>query len=247
VTIDDEFFSSQWRTTFSFAKNPEAEALVGNTGREGSVIEFLSILAPKPASRPTIEALTTTLSGIMSRTEVEEILKAYEITTDLSLEDTSTRVLDIIEDLIFYKGAVEFATIAREAGIPVRKYGFQQGNPFPGMFKGVSTHSLDLAYLHGDPAIFNGTEHLEGELRVQREMQRTWINFAYGEKTWDGEKSTLVVGPRGETGMMGARDWFLECLRRGEAWMAFEGLGEEQMGALTGVVLGHYAGLVGRG
>ncbi|PQE19092.1 carboxylesterase protein [Rutstroemia sp. NJR-2017a BBW] len=246
VTIDDEFFSSSWRTTFSFANNPEAEALVGNTGREGSVIEFLSVQASKPESRPTFEALTTTLSGIMPRSQVDEILQAYKITPDSSVEDASTKLLDIIEDLIFYKGAFEFATLAREAGIPVREYGFQQGNPFPGMFKDVSTHSLDLAYLHGDPKIFGGTESPEGEWKVQREMQRGWIEFAYGEKTGVGRDKVLVVGPGGEGGLRG-REWFFEELRRGAAWGVWEGLGEQQMTALTGVVLGHYAGLVGRG
>ncbi|KAM3068038.1 hypothetical protein ACMFMG_011086 [Clarireedia jacksonii] len=246
ITLDDEFFSSNWRTTFSFAENSQHEVLVGNTGREGSVIEFLSIAAPKPASRPPLEAFTTTLSSIIPSTKVDDFLKAYNITPQSTLEHTSARFLDIIEDLIFYKGAFEFATIAREHGIPVREYAFEQGNPFPCMFKDVSTHSLDLAYLHGDPSIFRTTEDPEKELKAQREMQKDWIEFAYGEQTWNGNESVKVTGPNGESGLM-RREEFFSTKRRREAWKVFEGLGQEQMEGLTGTVLGHYAGLVGRG
>jgi hypothetical protein len=61
---------------------------------------------------------------------------------------------DLLGDMSWYKEAHDFCHRARSHGIKVHECTFDQHEPFSDPFKGTAGHSLDLACMHGDPAIF---------------------------------------------------------------------------------------------
>ncbi|CAD6447384.1 ffdbc64b-3cd6-4d6d-850f-379d78cce0a6 [Sclerotinia trifoliorum] len=270
--VDGEFFDEDWRTRFSFKRNArkyegrKSEIMIGNTGREGSVIKFIMIGSPKQDSRPETETLMTALTTLISTEKVNEILKAYNLLpnpfhkTSSETEQTkfAEQVLTIIEDLIFYKGTAEFVALAQKSRPELRigQYIFKQKNPFStaGIFKGVEVHALDLVYLHGSGDIFGeidrmvdlGVEDKERELRMMQEMQKAWIRFAYGEDDGvDGVGAVKVFGPDGKVGGIGIEELMEE--RGYERWKVFDGLSNREMEGVAGVLLQVYGGLVGEG
>lgn len=62
-----------------------------------------------------------------------------------------------------------------------------------GVFKGLASHELDVAYLlQNFPGQLNGQHE-----RLGKEMAGVWIDFTHGQG-WDkdhGEKEVLVIGP----------------------------------------------------
>lgn len=264
--VDGEVFDENWRSRFEFKgsdddeKNKGPELMIGNTGREGSVIKAVMMGSPKSNPQPTVKTLSTSLSTILPSEKAEDILKIYNIPPTPSHElqtisepsQFTEGVLTIIEDLIFYKGTAEFIALAQNKNPEVKfnQYIFKQKNPFStaGVFQGVAVHALDLAYLHGDERIFSGVADREGEVNMMREMQREWVEFVYGYGAGKGteEKGGVrTFGPDGKLGMMGIQEFREE--RRYDRWKIFEGLSEGEMEGVAGVILGIYGGLVGEG
>ncbi|KAF7863066.1 hypothetical protein EAF04_007149 [Stromatinia cepivora] len=274
--VDGEFFDEDWRTRFSFKRNEgeyegrEPEIMIGNTGCEGSVIKFVMMGSPKQKPPSDIDTMITSLSTILSKEKVEEIIELYDLLSNhfhkTSSETEKTQfaeqLLTIIEDLIFYKGTAEFIALAQKSHLEliIRQYIFKQKNPFStaGNFKGVEVHALDLVYLHASEDIFGkyeriadfGIEDKEGELKMMEELQRAWICFACGEEDGsgdggDGVGAVKVFGPEGKVGGMGIEEFREE--RGYERWKVFDGLSNSKMEGVAGVLLGFYSGLVGEG
>ena len=61
----------------------------------------------------------------------------------------------------------------------------------------MASHSLDLAYLHGDPGILSFCPEPAKEIAIQHAVQRSWITFANGSEPWD-EHKTKLFGPGGK-------------------------------------------------
>jgi carboxylesterase type B len=75
----------------------------------------------------------------------------------VSLSPLKKNLLSLLEDLLFYEPTQAFVKVfkARSAQAPqIWQYAFDQANPFEGAFKGIPSHALDLAYLHGNLDIF---------------------------------------------------------------------------------------------
>lgn len=165
-------------------------------------------------------------------------------------EEVAEKLLEIVEDVCWYRDQERFAKLAKDQEVEVREYTFEQRQPFTGPFRGIPSHSLDLAYLHGDPAIFDGCESPEKERRLQREVQDAWIVFANGgvENEENGLKEDEVkkFGPDGGVENLGKRE-FLGGLRRGEKWDVWEGIEHVVMEGVVGLIMLHLVGLLGQG
>lgn len=242
--VDGEFLDENWAERVNFAAGT-GEVMIGATGKEGTVVTLVLSAAPTIEPKPTSKALITALSSLLPSAKLSPILEAYAITASTPQQQLTEALLAIVEDIMWHKAVADLASKLRSRGTKVLEYCFEQYQPFTGEYKGLSAHALDLAYLHGDPSIFAECEDPGKELQIQDAIQSSWIAFANGEKPWDEEKMR-VFGPEGK--VMDAEKMVVEGgIRRGDAWMALDGLMMEEKTAFVGLVLGFYAQLVGRG
>ena len=117
----------------------------------------------------------------------------------------------------------------------VFEYIFGRLNPFQGPCKGVANHALDLAYLHGEPEIFDGTENPEAERNTSALIKEKWILFAHNENPWDEEK-VLEIGPSGIEEV--DKDGFLESRKSGN-WKALDALLVKEQEAIAITLMTH--------
>ncbi|KAH6690794.1 Alpha/Beta hydrolase protein, partial [Leptodontidium sp. MPI-SDFR-AT-0119] len=184
--IDEIFLPSNFTEKYTFT----GPLIIGTTGNESTVISSVAsnfpLLTPKPSTSNLLTTLSSSLSSLSSpnnnqNEKLTPILSTYTLASSTTPSQTSATLLSLIEDLAWYHAADSFATHARTKGIKVHEYSFEQPQPFGGVFKGVPTHSLDLAYLFGHPEIFDGmVDELgerEKERTMQRRMQDSWIRF----------------------------------------------------------------------
>jgi len=80
----------------------------------------------------------------------------------------------------WYEATHDFCYRARSHGIKVYEYTFDQHQSCSSSFKGTGGHSLDLAYMHDDPAIFTAITTAGQEMMAQKQLLRDWILFANG-------------------------------------------------------------------
>jgi len=66
----------------------------------------------------------------------------------------------------------------------VCQYSFQHLNPFQWSFEERPVRALDLAYLHGSPAMLIRTKQTDVKLQYQEVFKGPWILFADGEDVW---------------------------------------------------------------
>lgn len=155
--------------------------------------------------------------------------------------------------MVFYRPpyALVSALVAKKAPASVYRYSFKKHNPFEGPFKGVSAHALDLAYIHGDPAIFTGTDSESAEIAFQDKMKEMWVNFADGERVWD-EKMWMGMGlgiddPRLEFDIKERTETQIENdgPRVSFAWAAVDSLSESDKEVAVGILMAHLAKMGG--
>jgi carboxylesterase type B len=245
VMIDGQFIDENWADRFSFAGDGNGEVMVGNTGAEGTTVTIVLQTLPTADPKPTTPAIIVALSSIAAPSKIDPILSAYSISPSSTESQIAAALLAMTEDIMWYHAAFSLSSQLRARKVPVYEYSFEQLQPFTGPFKGVAGHSLDLAYLHGDPGIFSYCPDPKRELAIQDSMQNAWIGFANGEKPWDGSK-TRVFGPEGKTVDL-ANEEVLRGLRRGKAWESLDVLTWEELTAFSGVAVGFYGQLVGSG
>ena len=161
------------------------------------------------------------------------ILKTYGAeSNNCSAGQLMSATLQIISDLSFRRASGVEAERLIKRGIPVYRYVFDQGSPFPGPFRGQAAHSLDLNYSFGSPRIFHsgaGVANPELEGKIQQNMQEKWIAFANGEVPWrvQSEDCYYAFGPDGFDGEIAKKEF--EQRRKPERWAAFGGLGSEEL------------------
>jgi len=240
--IDDEFLSSSWRDRLKFASG-RGEMLIGTNGWESSVCAIVFMQSPTVDPKPMAQSLIDKLHSIVSPSKVDALLKAYKISAVSPAESVVDSIYAIIDDFMFYKPAEWLSEHAKKHGIKVREYTFDQQQPFGGPFKGTASHSLDLAYLHGDPAIFAHLPNIERELAIQDEVQNSWIDFSYGQAPWD-VNVVKQFGPNGNVRML-EKETFLRDLRRKSIWFVFDAFSAKEMNVIWPILLGHLGALVG--
>jgi hypothetical protein len=238
--IDGQFFSSFWRDHFAF----QGELVLGTTDDEGTVIDSTMRGGRGTNPRPKTKELLDSLFSLPLRgCKIKAALETYNITPLTSATDLEEKIMFILEDIAWYKPTADFALHASKHGIRVHEYAFSQLQPFGGPYKGTASHTVDLAYLHGSPSIFQETEYPENELKIQYELQESWISVAYGQTPW-GKQSVKCFGPDGKTSEV-RKDAFLREYRRGAKMTVWEGWGEEELAAVLLALLRHLGKLVG--
>ncbi|KAH7416745.1 Alpha/Beta hydrolase protein [Cadophora sp. MPI-SDFR-AT-0126] len=250
--IDDTFFPSDFASNFTF----KGDLILGTTGKESAVISCVAANFPTISPKPFTSALLSTLYEIFPPAEVQStpskiapILTAYNLTPTTPPSLAAETILNIIEDLVFYHPSHTLSILARQHGITINEYSFEQRQPFGGAFKGVPAHALDLAYLHGDPSIFDGTEDPEGERGMQRGLQDSWIRFAWGEgwsRSGNGGKDIVRrFGPDGKV-VDEDKPSFLREWRRKNKWdVIMHTLDEAEREVFLGTCIGHLVQLLG--
>lgn len=254
--IDNIFFPSNFASKLTF----KGDLVLGTTGKESSVISCVAANFPAIDPKPLTSTLISTFHTLFPATQsfpskIDPILTTYDLTSSTLPSAAAESILNIIEDLAFYQPFHALAKLARSQGISVSEYSFEQPQPFGGAFKGVPTHALDLAYLHGDPEIFDETEDPVGEKEMQRRLQDAWIGFAWGEG-WslntggkkEGEEAKEVVRRFGPDGKVVDEDKeaFLKKWRRKEKWeIIMKTLDESEREIFLGTCIGHLVQLLG--
>ena len=245
VMLDGEFINENWADRFSFAENGKGEVMIGNTGAEGTCCTIVLQGGPTVEPKPSTSTIVAALSSVAPTSKISPIFAAYGISPESTQSHIAASHVAITEDIMWYKAASDLSMQLRKCGTKVYEYSFEQLQPFTGPFKGIAGHSLDLAYLHGDPGIFSLCGEPEKELAIQDSIQNAWITFANGEAPWEGGK-TRVFGPDGKTVDFGSEE-VLRSLRRGNAWENLAALALEELTGLAGVTVGFYGQLVGTG
>jgi carboxylesterase type B len=237
--IDGLFFDENWRSNYQFARGRSGTVLLGNTAAEGAVVTLVLAAAPKPASPPPTSALITALQSVITGEKLAPLINAYGLLDSTPVKEVKKNLLLLVEDMMWNSPTQELATILTSPHpnfkTPVYQYTFAQPNPFSGPFKGVPAHALDLAYLHGDPLIFEGLDQSEKDL--QEVMKGYWIEFADGERLWD-EGQMWSFGPGGQRSGT-ELEVFLKV--RKEKWGSFGGLTHAEQEGVVGAVMGHLA------
>ncbi|KAH6668995.1 Carboxylesterase family-domain-containing protein [Halenospora varia] len=176
-TIDGEFWDENWRKRLSLPGN----VMLGTNANESAVIKLISSSSPKPSSQPSTKSILTSFSSVKTEhADINNLLSAYQISKSSQEPDLSAHLLDMAEDSMWYSPTHALAQKLRKAGVRTHEYSFAQGQPFGGEFEGKAAHALELAYLHGNPAIFKPTANPDEERAVQKEVQSAWVAFAHG-------------------------------------------------------------------
>ncbi|PVH79021.1 alpha/beta-hydrolase [Cadophora sp. DSE1049] len=252
--IDDVFFPSNFASNFTF----KGDLILGTTGKESAVISCVAANFPTISPKPSTSTLLSTLHTFFPPAETQStpskltpILTGYNLTSSTPPSSTAETILNIIEDLAFYQPSHTLSHLARQHGITVHEYSFEQRQPFGGPFKGVPAHALDLAYLHGESGIFDGTEDPEGEREVQRAVQDSWIRFAWGEgwsrggEEEEGKEVVRRLGPEGKV-VDEDRASFLRKWRRRDEWdVIIQTLDGEERELFLGACIAHLVQLLG--
>ncbi|KAH7311862.1 Alpha/Beta hydrolase protein [Rhexocercosporidium sp. MPI-PUGE-AT-0058] len=160
--------------------------MIGDVAQDGTVLKA------RIMDNPTIMArLHDSLAASCHPDEGKRLLDSYGLSGKPSPEKQYTGLQQLCSDLRFY-----FPVLKTVEGWPNEKcfrYHFHQLNPVGGIFKGLASHELDVAYL-----LQNFPENLDAQHgRLGKDMAAVWINFTHG-RGWDkenGEKEVLVVGP----------------------------------------------------
>lgn len=200
VPMIDHFFSENWRDQAWFARKRTGHVMIGNMAVEaGSVVSVVLGGTPKPPTPPKTQALIDALGAAVGEAKIRALTNAYLINPSLLLPEIRKNLFSIIEDLAFRQPTAQLVA-GLQAPHPgktpkVYQYSFEQANPFHGQFTGVADHALDLAYLHGDIGIFEGTLQPQNEEWLfGYDVKTKWIEFADGEEPWDHEK-VMQFGP----------------------------------------------------
>jgi hypothetical protein len=237
MLLDGYFLTEGWKD-FSF----EGRLLIGNTGSEECVLQSVCSWYPRSSPPPALTTLATTLSSVLPASSINSIFTAYGISDKIEKGELVDKLLKFIADIAFCKPAHDHASEWRKRGNEVYQFLFEQKQPFTGIYKGKAAHSLDLAYLHGNPAIFLNAKDPEGERKIQKAFQDSWIGFAHGEKSW-GKEVVRRFGP-GEVVDENLETVNGEWFRRKE-WKSWEGLSAEQVEPLAWLVTAFVGGLSG--
>lgn len=120
---------------------------------------------------------TSLTKNLSSSTAAEAVLQAYDITPTTGDNSAFRKIIDYATDIAYYAPALVFAQTW-----PGKRYYYQfnEPNPFPGQFEGLSTHMLDATFLFQ-----NYKEKFSPKTQdVAVSLAKEFIKFANGMVPW---------------------------------------------------------------
>ncbi|KAK1585060.1 Alpha/Beta hydrolase protein [Colletotrichum navitas] len=150
--------------------------MIGYAPLDASIFGFVGLLRKKERiATKFIESISSSLSQHPDATT--RILHAYEISEAAGDDESLIRILQFASDLVFRASAELYAKSFHGDSYLLE---FAERNPWDGVFKGHSTHVLDVAFLFQ-----NYNEHLGEEQRQTAEaFAADVIDFVHGEAPW---------------------------------------------------------------
>lgn len=210
--------------------------MLGDCAFDGNILS-LALAHRKPSIGA---AFASHLSTHLTSSETDALLAVYNLNDPTVLADDEKAfiaVLEFINDIGFYLPTVAYATAAKEQGVRSYVYRFNEPNPWDGVWKGKSTHILDIAFLFQN---FNGALAPE-QVGAARSFGEVVLRFAGGRKgeepfdVWDGGEGRKKVAWVLEGGKGEVREDRPEGVgRRGEFWDVAEKIGWDRLDEVFG-------------
>jgi hypothetical protein len=182
--------------------------LIGDCAFDGNILGLG--LGPR---KPGIgNAFRKTAQRILPADKAEKLCVAYDLTQDLDDDTAFYKILTFLNDVNFYAPTIFYADTLSDKGVKTYVYRFNEGNPWPGPWKGHANHILDVAFLTQ-----NFNEYLDKPQKaLAQNFAKDLITFMYGEAPWqarEGDQTMArVYGPEGKVEV--ADDEDSEAVRR---------------------------------
>lgn len=171
-----------------------------------------------PLRHNLASTLYTSFTRTLDETSATKILTSYNIYPNTPDDAAFTSAIDMATDIAYYAPALTYAGCYPGT---TYLYHFNERNPFPGAFEGLSSHYLDAVYLFQN---YNAYLSKEGR-HMARLMGRHFLEFATGTAPWGfyrrGEEWKWHVGVYGDEVGGGRREVVGECMLAGvrlEGW-----------------------------
>ncbi|KAL6918610.1 hypothetical protein ACHAP8_010987 [Fusarium lateritium] len=126
----------------------------------------------------TYASVRAGMTAFLTQEATDDILKLYEVTSNLKRDEFLTAMEAMTGDAIFK--AHNWVAIHRSQVPQTFGYHFDQVCTHDSIFKGQAYHALDLLYL-----FLNFDEKLTpGQQKLARSMASSFIDYAYGKDPW---------------------------------------------------------------
>lgn len=175
------------------------EHVVGDSAHDGTVLKTRILDHPH-----VLERLRDACATYLTPSETNDLLSAYKLhdsgsNATTTKEEQIDRLRALVSELRFY-----LPTLAVHRGWqnrPSMRYHFHVPNPFPGPFKGLASHELDVAFL-----LQNFNQQMNEEARAVAQGIADWfIGFANGCGLEGGERKGSEGDARAEARGKAAR------------------------------------------
>ena len=163
----------------------------------------------------------------LSPSESQRLLAAYKLDGTPSKEEEADRLREAASELRFYLPSLAVYRGWKATSPPKRasRYHFHVPNPIDGIFKGLASHELDVAYF-----LQNFNDHFdERNRKIAQEMADHFIKFANGEG-WVEEGNVVVFG---QDGIVKVDEEKYDQVYRGGRGTVLEGIGAEKLRRLA--------------
>lgn len=148
---------------------------LANTMVQSSIFEYLTPQMKNNCAKNFIAATHKVLLSYPE--EAQHLLDAYGLTENTPDEQALSSVLAFISDALFHAAALSFA---RGWNGNAYVYHFNEGNPWPGPYKGRPSHILDTAYLFQ-----NFREYLDPDQQtISTAFAEDVFKFCHGIAPW---------------------------------------------------------------
>jgi carboxylesterase type B len=166
------------------------EAVVGDTGDDGTILKARILDNPK-----SLERLHELCAKYLTLSETNSLLSAYHLTNSASLtnEEKQTNIRTLASELRFHLPTLYVLKGWQASrGAKAARYNFHIPNPFPGTFKNLASHELDVAFLLQN---FNDLMN-EKHRKLAEGMADHFINFINGDG-WGKDGYVTVIAENG--------------------------------------------------
>jgi carboxylesterase type B len=179
------------------------ELMIGDCQHDGTVFQFIGLAQRKAG---IASALRSSLHANMSTSAADSLLQAYNIHLSANDDEAMKLIFDLATDIAYVAPALAYA---RSFPGKTYYYHFNEPNPWDGVFKGCSTHMLDIAFLFQ-----NFNEHMSPEVqKVAIDLAIDFVKFANGVKPWaefekdEGQVRTYGLSNEQTSGIVQNNGW----------------------------------------
>lgn len=165
--------------------------VVGDTAHDGVIFKSRTLDPPH-----VLDRLKSACGRYLTDAETKRLLTAYELDESSSPERKEDMLRILVSELRFYL-PTRMVYKGWQSTSPPRlasRYHFHVPNPFEGIWKGLASHELDVAYLLQN---FNGLLD-ESNRKIAEEIADHFIGYANSEG-WAKEGMSVVFGGDGTT------------------------------------------------